>query len=106
MVQCIRSLDRGARVEQKPDAGLISRFDGMVQRLAVIRTRAGVEQHARQVRIVILSGGAIERAQGMVEFGIFPRLVWISSGVQQQARATQKALAELRKPQKRRVSDG
>jgi len=43
-----------------------------MQGFVVVRIRAGVEQHLRQQRVVVLAGGAVER--GLCRSMIYPHL--------------------------------
>jgi hypothetical protein len=48
-------------LEQDPDAVRALRLGRVVERLAVVGIRAGLEQRPRQLRVVLDAGGAVER---------------------------------------------
>ena len=59
--QRVRPARLGAVLEQQPEAGRVLGLGRVVERLAVVRTRPGVEQDARQLRIMCDPGRAVER---------------------------------------------
>ena len=57
----VRAVDLRAVLEQDPGALGALRLGRVVERLAVIRVRAGFEQRPRQLRVVPLACGTVER---------------------------------------------
>jgi hypothetical protein len=109
-VERVVFLDAGAVLQQH--AGAIDTFKRVVERFAVVRIGAGLEQQRRQFRIAIHPGSAVERRQQVIlvrrvqrcgRQAMADRLVGIGAGRQQIARASAQALAKLRHLQQARM---
>ena len=106
--------DASAVLQQQARARRI--LQRVVKRFVVIGIGAGFEQQSGQRRVVVASGGAVERRQWIALVGLASRdaggqrlsmlLVGVGAGREQQLRAPMQAIAKLRHAQQARMRDG